>query len=925
MREAYRIRMAAHSLALALILALNLSQTPQVLAQEIVGSTAQWRGRFPSSILDYTTPENYSTYMRNMSTILQETVGDLLFSIDLNETCSSVAVYIPPEFTGFTSGNTTNVWTSITNDYRFISLSKLAMNNSVGPGWWRVAITPKAPIPKGNYTIRIFDVKAPSVAGLYFFKIFYRKLGSLNYTSIGARKFPAVVVKADLNPAYISGQVLIGCSTYCGGYYWGKPINKSGKVVATGITPQGRTVKAQAYFNSTYNGFYILYGLAPGTYNLTAQASGFPPVTLAKPVSVAAGQSLEGVNIHVCPAPTISGTIWSKCGAGLVPWGLTYDLTGTPKNRTITIELVDSAGNVVAPEPLPLKPTGSTTPTETSYKFTLGEGVEYDGHVPQGDADYVSGIKPGDYFIKAYVNGYVQTETVTVHVDNRTSAVDVSFDLRKSSWFQVTIYFRSYARGPPAPTSRDHYLVLEAYDLVGTLKGWNITLVPAGSVSCTLELTGFLGLFFFRGIRDYGLEAGTYYLKAFMAGYIQPEPLQASIVLCGSPTFLSFELVKGGTINMTLNSVNWQDPPMLINWAHPGKNITLYITDLNGEDYGYVRVKQKDGTASVSLSCYGLDYYALTGTMLGYYMGLHDIALPTNTYFIRAYTYGYVQTQIALVSVAAGHVSNIKLDLMKGAMINVTLNFKTEGMYAPITGAEPIPVRVEVYDWRGKLAGASIDYVGPGTRQVSWATHGFATIDGTDAYFGTYTITWVNYYHTTDGVAQKDYGIPEGTYAVRAWVPGYEQCSTVTVTVKPSMPALAIIDLEKMAYIRGIVRGFNMYRELIPLSWARISSYGEQALATSSLDGYYEMRLPKGRNILAATLIGYKTGSITVQLTSGSETFINFELSYGGTSIPEFSENSFLTVLEVTILLIQLKILGRRARKGKHNTPFMFK
>ena len=137
--------------------------------------------------------------------ILQETFGDLLFNITVQSTKRTIALYIPPEF-GVSRG-LSYVWSSITNDYRFISLSTLSSRDPIAPSWFRVQVrNGTSSINPGSHFIRLFNVTAPSIVGKYFFKVF------IDGNSIGASNFPILVVSADPNPAYISGTV-IDCSS----------------------------------------------------------------------------------------------------------------------------------------------------------------------------------------------------------------------------------------------------------------------------------------------------------------------------------------------------------------------------------------------------------------------------------------------------------------------------------------------------------------------------------------------------------------------------------------------------------------------------------------------------------------------------------------------------------------------------------------
>ena len=151
--------------------------------------------------------------------------------------------------------------------------------------------------------------------------------------------------------------------------------------------------------------------------------------------------------------------------------------------------------------------------------------------------------------------------------------------------------------------------------------------------------------------------------------------------------------------------------------------------------------------------------------------------LPTDTYLVRAYTLGYIQTSDYPVSVSLGNTGGMMIDLVKGTKIQMTLIFKTAGLVTSIDtyryNPAEVPVRVEVYDSFGTLVGANATYM-PGDSSYAVEVVGF------HAYAGNPCSRWINYYDTTDGWLQKDYGLPAGTYLVMVWVPGYIQLGTIT-------------------------------------------------------------------------------------------------------------------------------------------------
>ncbi len=810
-------------------------------------------------------PGKYAHYLGNSTdivkldypkgAIVQNSTGDISLNITLTHNVSSIAIYIPPEFT-FLQSDTTSVWTSITNDYSRISMDKLGSNDPIGPSWWSVRITSFN--VSGNHVVKLFNVRAPDVCGRYFVKVF------TNGTSIGAENFPTIVVKGGLYPAYISGRVLNANNTQ-----YGEPVGVSGKVVAEGKTALGEAIQGQAYFSASANGAYTIYGLAAGTYNLTASASGFVPETLDRTVSVNAGQSLEGVDIYVYPSATISGTICSKCGVGAIPWGST-------SSRPISMEILDS--NLQSKAWLATNTT-NFIPSQAYYPFSFNGSIELDGHVPQDRADYVSGLAAGDYYLKAYVNGYLQRDVVAVHVYEYSRTISVPFDLWRSSQFSVTVHFVDVT-GSASPTPKKGMLTLEAYGLDGGIQGYNSTSVPKGSPSWTMMIMG----------KNYGLPSGTYFIKASFPGYSQAFFPQATLGEGCSTTSLSFNMVRSGLLNITLRSINWQTPPQSVPWGYPNATIRIEAT---GSEQVYSGTARQNTTTSHPP-------YAVSANITD---------LPPDTYLIRAYTVGYIQTKDYQVSMSFGGMSDIQIDLVEATRLNVTLTFRKEGLLAPIDtyaryNSKQVPARIEVYSSLGILAGANVTHIPADASSFSVEVVGFRN------YAGNPTVRWVNYYDATDGSRQTDYGFPLGTYTVYGWVPGYAQAQTMTFSTTLSTTNETLdLYFDRLAHVNGTVLGLDMYDNLIPLSWATVTAYGPTLTATISFDGVYEMWIVNGTYTLGVSYPGYDVQGVEIQVSMAWETPVDFNLTPTGSISPELSATDWVSA---PLLVIACASLRRR-------------
>jgi hypothetical protein len=544
------------------------------------------------------------------STILSNSVGDLLFNVTLNPPPSnrtiqdvtgatfyrSIDIYLPPDFTGLTIRK---VWSSFTNDYdpNSLSLSRRSSSDRIAPNWWRVSVSNL--IVTGNIKfvdsngpltarrifqanqsqyIRIFQVTSPSVAGRYFFKTF------INGTSVGAADFPTIVVAGSNNPAYISGTLRdIGNMNPDEA---GKPIELpdgfGARVLATGIDYLGRQASAQAFINSTAQGRYTLFGVAPGTYNVTAYAAGFIPTTRPNTVSVLAAQSLEGVDISLPHSANVTGTVLSETSDGVaIPWGQLFGFGGSAANRSIVVRILSLTGSVlVASTPAPYRPTLSADPDATSFDFSIQREVSFDGRIPQDFANYTSGLVAGDYLLGAYVTSYVQLEDAIIHLSNETLRTSYVIRLIRTGFFSVTVHFKDYNSTLTESPSPGGTLSVQAVDQLGTVRGTNVTSVLPGATEATVEILGLSESRSFGFVEllppNYGLPSGTYHILVRFTSsplftgfanvgirdlYYQVTDLEGTISLASSSSFnqpssLSLSITKSGGVILSLYSVD---------------------------------------------------------------------------------------------------------------------------------------------------------------------------------------------------------------------------------------------------------------------------------------------------------------------------------------------------------------------------------
>ena len=420
-----------------------------------------------------------------------DSVGDLQFDVTVLVPINSIRIYVPPEFRWLAATPEEAVWTDITNDYQYINLLRNDPRNAydlVAPNWYRVDIDGNnlaywgpLVIEPGLYHIRFFNLAAPSVAGLYHFKVY------VNGVSIGAGNYPIIIVKSELNPAWIEVTVRTNLG-------FTLPF-VSGSVLAEGTTPEGRAVSAVGYWGPVewigdsfvagqMGAMYrlFLFGVAEGTYTLTAEASGFNPTTTDR-ITVYAGQSYT-IFIVIYDSPDVHVTVWSKHGTGAIPWGNLWQLPYGTNNpaaapnlawpwRDMLLNLYDSEGNLIgwwassvnagAPKQIPLSNTlvglhddSGCIPTANQYNAWLLDNYDvlgpisprgypsthWDGHVPWDTADYIAGMPNAQYTVEAYVTGYIMDETDAYQRTFTLSgtAIALQFDLRRTNWIETSMH-----------------------------------------------------------------------------------------------------------------------------------------------------------------------------------------------------------------------------------------------------------------------------------------------------------------------------------------------------------------------------------------------------------------------------------------------------------------------------------------------------
>ena len=678
------------------------------------------------------------------STIDHDSIGDLIFAINFSQpeafakqnfVYTNLVIYIPApvyDRTGalvqdgfepagginWDAGENTNIVTTITDNYGNIFVTRADQNDPFEPGSWMLYITAPNNITftaarkwSEWYYVRVNQMRAPQVAGRYFFKMFLdshypvRKQSlapNLISSTMPMENWPVLLVKGEVDPAIVWGTIRYGDSS--NSTLYGLPLNLPGRVRMIGIAADpvtgistGRTAEARGYFNATSEGHFEVEGVAPGVYDVYASAAGFPEQNIASDVRVLRGQSLE-LEGYLKVGPQIKGGVFSKERFGSVPWpgelpvtvviydSNTYDadsivvyspinLTASPYSSYVIGNTLFTGDRLSAPNQAKLVsfpwegPTGyySYTPApefkdqfgvfngvgpaqswwvdsqgsldpvthlgslEDEFIFEFGSKSVYgapsklSGMIPQVFATWTDSLSPGRYYLRVFVNGYVQSSndgTQFIDYPFQISAgvgsqdVFVPIDLQRSGSLNVTVHFHDIPGGflgaPIGGPDPRRFLIAEAYSSDGTLAAFNFSQVSSAASQTSILLNGFgmagpiappdprafmkYSLARYRGIYDYGLLTDTYTIRVFMRGYIQAlppaktfeeldQPLTASISIGSGTIMLSGHMYRGGGINATVFSTDWETPPTPKSWTWSGAPASTLIYDIASQAF----------------------------------------------------------------------------------------------------------------------------------------------------------------------------------------------------------------------------------------------------------------------------------------------------------------------------------------------------
>jgi hypothetical protein len=286
---------------------------------------------------------------------------------------------------------------------------------------------------------------------------------------------------------------------------------------------------------------------------------------------------------------------------------------------------VDPLGNI--------DPNTGLGSSQTEFIFQFGAedvyGVptKFSGMVPQVFATWTDSLDPGQYYIRVFLNGYVQTT-----IDGTTFAdypftvpgigpynLAIPIDLIQSCSFNVTVHFHdvpgTLVESPIGGPDPARYMIAEAFARDNSLAAFNFTQVASTKSEMSISLNGLgmagdplhispfdprapikYSLARYRGAYDYGLPTDTYTVRIFMRGYIQALPPAVSFDELDQPISItssvgtclllaSTHMYRGGSINATISSTDWERPKVERNWVWNNTSVNLLVYDISSRSF----------------------------------------------------------------------------------------------------------------------------------------------------------------------------------------------------------------------------------------------------------------------------------------------------------------------------------------------------
>jgi len=762
-----------------------------------------------------------------------------------------------------------------------------------------------------NYTppkwILLKGLRSPRIAGVYNFTVYI----ALNVDSEGIPIYPTspskilqVHVSMREDPGFICGFIVDSTAK--------KYIKTKGVVYAVGVNSgvvgRGLVDPSTGFFNITglYAGLYYLEGSA-GYFQETGYAYAITRSTANYHLSKGGG--LDIGNFTLNRGCIINGTItytdWS--GNPIKPLESPYLKVFNYKGLNYTVEVYDGSERRIVAS----RTYKSGNVQSEKYTLWLRNGTRYVGY-PASGSEY-AGFGPGTYKIRIWVYGFIQpsSQVKTVTFTGYGQTIDVGESrLPYGGCVSGSIRLRSGPSGAEetplegeaksfGSTTGKHFggnILVEMYRSDGVLKGLTVLnrTLPDGTVQYASYSSGdqtpllrfhILGFseFYNRSYsgswsvgsypgpspHDYGVEAGTYYLRVWIRGYIQ-ENIETFTVGDGGNTSTTVDLRRGGSVQVTVTSTvvkpGTRKPQMPTRWRFmdlcPPPRLRIYF-QTSGVEVGYAETVLSQGSPGVENTSATLNFTGHNWSTEEIIMkGYTPNALKAGEYKVKAYTYGYIQAYDASVTIilspfAPTH-TRTAFPILQGCGVHGATSLTMGGVSVSLT--EDVTIRTQT-TLEGNFKGVDVVEAPEGSLGFRFNTYG---IYGRGHFF----------YVDPEGTRWRDYGLDTGRYRINVQDFGWNRRFTQRIDIYVNLPELgweveAFFNIERMIKITGTVDGYDKSSLPVHLVWARAAT---DSYLAYTYDGDFAIHMPAGTYTLTFSCPGYIKESRTITTNDQADT-----------------------------------------------------
>jgi uncharacterized membrane protein len=753
-------------------------------------------------------------------------------------------------------------------------------------------------------------------------------------------------------------------------------------------------------------GSYTL-AVAPGTYSVTASASGFLAST--QPNVSVTSNSTTTVNFALAQSGTISGTVTNSAGTGLANAtvsysggsatattnsGGAYTLSVAPGTYSVTASATgyqsSTQSNVIVSigatttanfSLVQLIGTISGTVTNSAGAAISGATVSYSGGSPTATTNaagsYALSVPPGTYSVTATATGYQSTNQSNVTVTNGNTTT-VNFTLVQSvgtamSTVQAAVKFQSGQTSlslayPLTPTAGNTLIVVgissgltgttltvsdnnhqtwqSAYGYVtnpnsnGQVMVWFVSNCVAQPTTVTLSI---------------GSTAHNIHMQIFEMSGLASAPVDA----IGSADSSSSS-VTTQTVTTTGAVTQGQEYNLAATWTwncstcaptitkDPNYTILLQSPNPTGGDFVLSQARIQNaasGTQSATFSSSIAYEYAtvlvtfkgaatssngaISGTVTDAKTGA-GIANATvsysggsttaNTNSTGAYTLSVAPGSYSVTATAANYQSSTETGVAVSSGSSTTANFsltQNVGTIAgTVTSSTGAPIANATVSYSGgsttattNSSGAYTLNVAPGTYTVTVSATGYQTSTQPNVTVTQGTTTTTNFSltlttGTISGTVSSSTGtaisgatvsysggsttastnssgaytlsVAPGTYSVTAAATGYQSSTQSSVTVTAGSTTSTNFSLTATP---GTISGTVTSSTGTTISGATVSYSGGSATAITNASGAYSLSAAPGTYSVTVTATGYQSSTQSgVAVTTGNTTTVNFSL-----------------------------------------------